>query len=251
MLAEQPLVTLLIPVYYEQDNIVPLFEQIREYVTVPHVCIVVYDSQDDPTLLRRDDVLAIDPDARFVKNAFGKGIINAMKTGFAAASTPYIVPLMADLSDSPATVDKMYAKILEGYDLVVASRYVKGGRKIGGPLLKYILSRLANTTLHHLSGLPIHDMTNAFIIHKKSILDQISIRSQGGFEFTMEIIAKTYVLGYKLAEVPTTNRDRNSGASNFKLWSWIVHYLYWYVYILVYSISNRVNEHYVRDVRHR
>jgi hypothetical protein len=64
----------------------------------------------------------------------------------------------------------------------------------------------------------------------------------------MEIIAKTYILGHKITEVPTVNQDRNSGNSNFKLWSWIMNYLYWYFYILLYSIINRINAHYVRDV---
>jgi dolichol-phosphate mannosyltransferase len=248
---EQPLLTLLIPVYYEQENIVPLFEQIKQFVTIPHVCMVVYDYDDDPTLLRRNDVLAIDSQAQFVKNVYGPGIINAMRTGFRMSETPYIVPMMADLSDSPATIGRMYEKMQEGYDLVVASRYVKGGGKIGGPFLKYVLSRLANTTLQRLSGIPTHDMTNAFIMHKKEIIEQITIRSKGGFEVTMEIIAKTYILGYKITEVPTINQDRSSGKSNFKLWSWIVHYLYWYFYIVLYSIVNRVNEHYIRDVGRR
>ena len=248
MPVEQPLVTLLIPVYYEQDNIVPLFEQICQFVSVPHVCMVVYDSDDDPTLLHVNDVLAIDGRAQFVKNAYGPGIINAMRTGFERASTTYIVPLMADLSDSPETVDKMYAKMQEGYDLVVASRYTAGGGKLGGPWLKNGLSRLGNSTLRRLSGIPTHDMTNAFIMHKKEILDQIKIRSSGGFEVTMEIIAKTYILGYRITEVPTINRDRNSGKSNFKLWSWIAHYLYWYLYIVAYSVVKRVNQRYVRDV---
>jgi dolichol-phosphate mannosyltransferase len=162
-LADQPLVTLLIPVYYEQDNIVPLFQQIRQFVSVPHVYMVIYDYDDDPTLLRVNDVLEIDSRARFVKNVYGPGIINAMKTGFQMSETPYIVPLMADLSDSPETVDQMYEKMQEGYDLVVASRYAAGGGKIGGPFLKYVLSRFANLTLYNLSGIPTHDMTNAFI----------------------------------------------------------------------------------------
>jgi dolichol-phosphate mannosyltransferase len=241
-------VTLIIPVYHEQDNIVPLFTQIKRFVSVPHVAMIVYDADDDPTLLRADEVLEIDPTAKFVRNQYGPGIINALRTGFDNSTTSYIVPIMADLSDSPEAIDRMYEKIQDGYDLVVASRYMKGGGKIGGPFLKYLLSRIANLTLHKLSGIPTHDMTNAFIMHKKSVLNQITLRSTGAFEVTMEIIAKTYILGYMITEIPTVNHDRNSGKSNFKLWSWIGHYIYWYLYIVLYSIAKRLTEYYVRDV---
>jgi dolichol-phosphate mannosyltransferase len=64
----------------------------------------------------------------------------------------------------------------------------------------------------------------------------------------MELIAKAYILGYKITEVPTTNRDRRTGRSNFRLIKWIRNYTYWYFYILIYSIVRRINAHYLGDV---
>ena len=72
----------------------------------------------------------------FVKNRFEANVIGAFKTGFEISETKYMVPIMADLSDMPETVDKLYRKIQEGYDLVIASRYMSGGDKIGGPKFK-------------------------------------------------------------------------------------------------------------------
>ena len=185
----------------------------------------------------------------FIKNAAGSGVINAFRTGFDMAQTHYVVPIMADLSDTPETIEVMYEKMREGYDLVIGSRYCPGGRKIGGPYLKYLLSILANTTLHRLTGIPTHDMTNAFILYKKEVIDNIHIRSVGGFEITMELIAKAYILGYRIGEVPTVNRDRAAGKSNFKLLRWIGNYLHWYFYILIYSVVRRINAHYIRDTQ--
>jgi hypothetical protein len=158
---------------------------------------------------------------------------------------------MCDLSDMPGTVNALFAKIQEGYDLVVASRYAPGGKKIGGPKLKLFLSWLANTSLQCMTGIPTHDMTNAFIIYRKEVLDDIHVETQGGFEITMEIIAKAYVLGYRIAEVPTINRDRAAGKSKFKLAQWIGRYLHWYLYILRYSILHRLLGPYRRNVRKR
>jgi hypothetical protein len=65
----------------------------------------------------------------------------------------------------------------------------------------------------------------------------------------MELIAKAYILGYRITEVPTINRERATGKSNFRLIKWIRNYLYWYFYILIYSIVRRLNAHYLRDTQ--
>jgi glycosyltransferase involved in cell wall biosynthesis len=242
-------VTLIVPVYEEQDNIVPFVREVKKHVHLAHCICIVYDHPEDSTLLKREEVLAIDPTVKFIKNNLGNGIINAFRTGFEVSHTKYIVAIMADLSDTPETIGAMYDKIQEGYDLVVASRYCKGGRKVGGPWLKYWLSKTANMSLHKLTGIPTHDMTNAFIIHKRDILNQINIRSTGGFEVTMEIIAKSFILGASIAEVPTINQDRAAGSSKFRILKWIGKYLYWYSYIVVFSLVNRINNRYLADTR--
>lgn len=242
-------ITLVVPVYEEEENIVPLVREVKATLQIPHQIVIIYDHDTDSTLNKRDAVLAIDPTATFIRNAGGTGVINAFRTGFDVAKTRFVVPIMADLSDTPGTIPEMYRKIREGYDLVVGSRYCEGGRKIGGPYIKYLLSVAANRTLHRLTGIPTHDMTNAFIMYRKEVLDNINIRSSGGFEVTMELIAKAYILGYRIAEVPTINRDRVAGKSSFQLLKWIRNYVYWYFYILIYSIVSRINAHYVRDTR--
>ena len=244
-------ITLVVPVYEEEENILPFVKEVKATVTLPYQIVIIYDHDDDPTLRQKDAVLAIDPTIAFVKNTGGSGVINAFRTGFNVAKTRYVVPVMADLSDTPATVMDMYRKILDGYDLVVASRYCVGGKKIGGPYIKYLLSIAANISLHKITGIPTHDMTNAFILYRKEVLDNIHIRSNGGFEVTMELIAKAYILGYKITEVPTTNRERVAGKSNFQLFSWLQNYLYWYLYILIYSIVRRINAHYLQDTQRK
>jgi hypothetical protein len=65
-----------------------------------------------------------------------------------------ILVMMADRSDDPGTVTPMAELVREGADVVAGSRYVRGGRQEGGPLLKRTLSRLAGMSLHYLAGLP-------------------------------------------------------------------------------------------------
>lgn len=195
-------VTLIVPVYEERDSIVPFIKEVVRTVRIPFQVCIIYDHPEDSTLEKMEEVLSIDPTVLFIKNIYGRGIINAFKTGFDISNTHYIVAIMADLSDTPETINDLYSKIEEGFDLVVASRYCKGGAKIGGPRVKYFLSKVANLSLHWLTGIPTHDMTNAYIIHKKHIINSLNLRCTGGFEITMEIIAKSFILGAKIAEIP-------------------------------------------------
>ena len=182
---QTPDVTLVIPVYNEQGNILDLFAEIEAVVRLPYVALIIYDHEEDDTLVHREALMAANPAIEFVRNAYGRGVVNAFKTGFGLADTPYIVPIMCDLSDMPETVNRLYEKIHEGYDLVVASRYAPGGGKIGGPKLKKFLSRTGNLLLHQLTGIPTHDMTNACIIYRKEVLDEIHIEATGGSEIAM------------------------------------------------------------------
>ena len=81
------------------------------------------------------------PGLRALRNTLGPGVLNAMKAGIAAARAPYVLVSMADGSDEPHVVDRMVALARAGADVVAASRYMRGGRQIGGPRLKRLLSR--------------------------------------------------------------------------------------------------------------
>ena len=119
--------------------------------------------------------------------------------------------------------------VRDGADVVAGSRYVRGGRQEGGPLLKRILSRLAGMSLHYLAGLPIHDATNNFRAYSRRVVEQIPIEGEASFAVALELTLKAHWRGWQLAEVPTTWRDRTAGQSRFRLWAWLPHYLRWYV----------------------
>lgn len=113
----------------------------------------------------------------------------------------------------------------EQADIVCGSRYMKGGRQIGGGFVKSTLSRCAGYSLRYLAGVPTHDATNSFKLYKKSFLSQQTIESSGGFELGLELVIKAFLQGYKIAEVPTVWRDRKNGRSHFQLVRWLPFYL--------------------------
>ena len=134
---------------------------------------------------------------------------------------------MADLTDDPKVLNQMMEKFDEGFDVVAASRYMKGGHQIGGPILKQILSRVAGVSLYYLVGLPTHDATNSFRVYSKRFLDKIKVESDGGFELAIELTVKAHFGGFRVAEVPTT-WTYLAKESRFYLLKWLPKYLKWY-----------------------
>ena len=78
---------------------------------------------------------------------------------------------MADLSDDLNDINAMYQLIEKrDFDVVCGSRYMRGGRQIGGPPLKSLISRTAGLSLHFLTGIPTHDATNNFKMYRGSFI---------------------------------------------------------------------------------
>lgn len=224
------LVNIVIPVYNEGENITNTLADIETKVATKHHIFIVYDFDEDNTLaaVKRYADSKGDLPITLVKNKYGTGVLNAIKTGFECVDEGIVLVTMADLSDDLAKVDEMFNKVNQGYDIVCGSRYMKAGRQIGGRWFKKFLSRMAGISLHYLTGIPTHDITNSFKMYTKKVLNDITIESTGGFEVGMEIVLKAHFKGYKIAEVPSIWRDRSAGQSRFLLWKWLPKYLRWY-----------------------
>lgn len=223
------MMNIIIPVYNEGGNVQKLFDNILSSITIPFDIIMVYDFDEDNTLPVVHNIKNNYPfTVRLEKNIYGRGALNAIKTGFEKSTAETVLVIMADLSDNLSAVDIMYQKIQEGYDIVCGSRYMKGGKQIGGPWLKKLFSRLAGVTLHYLIRIPTHDISNSFKMYRTEVLRNIPMESNGGFEIGMELTIKAYLMGYRIAEVPSTWYDRTDGVSRFRMWKWIPKYLKWY-----------------------
>lgn len=227
------MLSLVCPVYNEADNISAQLDELAAKVHVPAELVIVYDSDDDTTLpVVRARMPAFSMPIKLLRNAYGRGALNAVRSGLEASTHQTAVcVIMADLSDDIRVIDAMYALIENGtYDVVNGSRYMRGGRQIGGPPLKTFLSRAAGLSLHALCRIPTHDATNNFKMYRGSFLAATPIESAAGFEVGLELVVKAYVAGYRIGEVPSTWRDRVAGESRFDLIRWIPHYFKWYRY---------------------
>lgn len=218
------MITIVIPVYNEGENIKTTVELIEKEVKVPFQINVIYDFDEDTTVEPAKKL-----NVKLIKNKYGRGVLNAIKTGLETADGEFVIVTMADLSDPPGVINDMVKSAEENNaDIVCGSRYMKGGKQYGGPLLKGLMSKYAGLSLHYCAGLPVHDATNSFKLYRKSFLNSVEIESTGGFELGIELVVKAFKKGYKVTEVPTTWHDRTAGKSNFKLVEWLPKYLKWY-----------------------
>jgi len=228
------MLSIVIPVFNEDKNILELLNQIKEKINYNKEVLIIYDFDEDSTIpVVKDNLFKFkNLNITFVKNDIARGVVNALKKGFNSVKGEYTLVLMADLSDDLANTNEMIKKMDEGFDIVCGSRYLKGGRQLGGGIIKKNMSRIADLTLHFFTRIPTHDATNNFKMYRSSVLKDIKIESTGGFEIAMEITVKAFKKGYKITEIPTTWYERTAGRSNFKIWKWLPHYLKWYFYCL-------------------
>lgn len=223
-----PLLSIVVPVYDEAENI-PLFLQgLEASVHEPHETLIVYDVPGDSTL---PAIAAMQPapgNVRLIHNTLGRGVLNAYKAGFAASRGDVIIPMAGDLADDPRDVPALARLVREGADVACGSRYMRGGRQVGGPFFKQMLSRLAGLSLHSCAGLPTHDATNNFRAYSRRVIS-LPIESKVSFALGIELVLKAYWNGWRIEQIPTTWHDRRVGISRFRLLGWLPEYLRWYL----------------------
>ena len=224
-----PELSIVMPGHDEGDHIVPVLRALSGALRTPHEVLVVVDVDDDPTVAAVRLLAAELPHVRLVRNDHGGGVLGAVMAGMAASRGEYVLVSRADGTNDLAIVESMVRLAHLGADVVVASRYVQGGRHIGGPLLERALTLLAGLTFHSFAGVPVHDPTNTFKLYSREFLGSIVIESATEFELPTELTVKAALGGRMIAEVPTTSCERPDGEGRMRVRDWLPRYVRWCV----------------------
>lgn len=221
------LVQCIVPVYNEGENVRVLYNNLLDLNVAFDILSFVYDFDEDTTLPVIASIATNDSRVRATKNLYGRGVLNALKWGFAQAEHGPCIVMMGDNSDKLSIIANMIELWKAGAVIVSPSRYMKGGIQHGGPFFKGLLSRLAGTSLNML-GFPTADPTNSFKLYDGTWLKSQHIESTGGFEVAIELCYKAFKDKKQIKELPTEWFDRTQGQSRFKLLQWLPHYWRWY-----------------------
>jgi dolichol-phosphate mannosyltransferase len=207
---------IIIPTYQEAANITHMLDRVLAAAPSVDVLVVDDDSPDGtgalvtahPQLGRRVLLLSRRPKAG-LGVAYRAGYAEALDAGYEA-----VVQMDADLSHAPEDVPALLAA-LEHADMVIGSRYVPGGRTVGWPLSRRLVSWAGNLYVRKMLGLPVRDTTAGLRAFRTVALTAIDVlHSQSdGYAFQIETTWRAHLRGLRIAEVPITFTERVAGAS--------------------------------------
>jgi dolichol-phosphate mannosyltransferase len=168
--------------------------------------IVVDDGSRDGTAAILKDLTRICAGLEVITHPVNRGYGAALVTGAARAAErglDYVLFMDSDLTNSPEDIPRFAAKMSEGFDVIKASRFVPGGRMVGVPWTRVMVSRLGNLVARGLYRLSVRDCTNGFRAVRTSLLIQMDLRERG-FPIIMEELYWCRFLARSFAEVPVT-----------------------------------------------
>lgn len=210
-------ISIIIPARNEERSILRVLRSLKKTVQTTFEAIVVNDRSTDNTKAVVKKYSENNRNVKVISTKQKYGFSNAIMEGIKKSSTDTIVVVMADLCDNPKTIDKMYKKLKEGWDIVCASRYIKGGEKIGGPIIQNFFSMLVCKSLRYTVGLHTTDASNSFKMFRKSIFKNLNYKENMGVEASLDLILRAHFRGLKITDIPTTWRGRIIGESKFRL----------------------------------
>lgn len=206
--------SIVIPAHNEAGNLPELISAIDKVVasviSTEYEIFVVNDNSTDITEAVLKELKENHPALRYIHRKNGKGVGNTLRDGFKTAKGDIIITMDADLSHDPKYIPSLYSKLKEGYDIVIGSRYIKGGG-MDSTMGRLILSR-GFAIFSNLLGLNVHDATTGYRAQKKKVLDELSLESEG-FEIHIEIPMKAKKRGFRLCEIPIKYAKRKEGRS--------------------------------------
>ncbi len=224
----KPRVSIIVPAYNEGSHIEDVLGRLAEAVQLPCEILVVVDAVEDSTLPYVEKYATNDQRIRAVVNDIEPGPAQAIRYGIDQALARVVVVTMADGCDDPQQIDQLVRLVERGVVVAAASRYSRGGQQVGGPLLKGTLSRLAGLSLRALARVGTRDATNSFKAYDVEFIRNVGIASRAGFEIGIELVAKARRARLPVAEIPTIWLERHHGVSNFKVATWVPHYMRWW-----------------------
>jgi dolichol-phosphate mannosyltransferase len=213
-----PGVWVVLPTYDEADNVGPISAAILEALPAATL-LVVDDESPDGTGRIADALAAADPRIRVrhrpVKQGLGRAYLDGFGVALAGGATT-VVQMDADFSHDPAALPGLVAPIADGAaDLVIGSRYTKGGGVVDWGIGRRVVSRGGSIFARLVLALAPNDLTGGFKAWRASTLAAVPFEGihAGGYVFQIEMTFRASRAGARLREVPITFRDRRVGQS--------------------------------------
>lgn len=208
--------TVVIPTYNERENIGELIPRVLE---LPRFrVLVVDDNSPDGTAEIVRDLARDEPRIGLLSRPGKQGLGRAYLAGFRRAlaeGAEFICEMDADFSHDPRYLPDLLAAAEARYDLVLGSRYVRGGGTVNWGLARQLISRGGNVYARAILGLPVSDATGGFRCYRRRVLETLDLNAiqSNGYSFQIEMVYRTRRAGFRVGEVPIIFPDRRVGQS--------------------------------------
>lgn len=217
-----PFATILLPTFCEVENIESLIREIQA-LNLNCFIIVIDDSSPDGTISKvrklQEEYDNIFLHVRSSKLGLGTAITDGFQLILSSENPPdYIITMDADFSHNPKDIPKLIQTAQKGYDLVVGSRYCEGGKIVGWPLLRRLISRIASFVASTMVGMQIRDCTSGLrcysIDYVKNVVDFLHSQT---YEIQIETLRQAWMQDLEVKEMPITFTNRKKGKSKLTL----------------------------------
>ena len=201
-------ISVLVPVYNEQDSIKTLYSELKENLNELYKWEVLFlnDGSTDKSKEMIAELVKSENNVRQISFLKNKGKSEALNIGFKNCNGTYIVTIDADLQDDPKEINNLVSKIDEGFDMVSGWKH---NRK--DSISKTLPSKIYNFVLKTISGIKIHDFNCGLKIYKSNVVKVLNI--YGGLHRFIPIILSQN--GFSIAEIPINHRKRKYGTSKY------------------------------------
>jgi len=212
--------SVIIPARNESENLPLCLEELSQELLdhkINHEILVVDDGSTDNTPTLLEDMAVQNPAVRFLRNDGENGFGRAVRIGLSEFTGDAVAIMMADRSDSPSDLVNYWSKLQEGYECVFGSRFIKGSKVYDYPKIKLLVNRLVNTMIRYAFRIETNDITNAFKIYRREVIEGCKPFIAPHFNLTVEIPLKAIVRGYSWKVVPISWKNRDKGVAKLKL----------------------------------
>lgn len=209
---------IVIPTYNEILNIKNIIEAVIKLPEGFDVLVVDDDSPDGTAAvvatMAEEFTDRVFLEKRTEKSGLGTAYVHGFKWAL-GNGYDYIFEMDADFSHNPKDLSRLYQACIDGADLAIGSRYVKGVNVVNWPLNRVLLSYFASIYVRIITGMKIHDTTAGFIAYKRKVLETIPLDDIKfvGYAFQIEMKYRAFCKGFNIREIPIIFTDRVLGES--------------------------------------
>lgn len=212
--------SVIIPARNEADNLTECISEIAKELTqhsIDFEILVIDDGSTDNTVNVIKVINESISTVKCIRNERENGFGRAVRLGLDNFTGDAVAIIMADRSDSPQDLITYWQCIQNGNDCAFGSRFIRGGKVYNYPLLKLLANRVVNTMIRLAFNINCNDITNAFKMYRREVIEGCRPFISPHFNLTVEIPLKAIVRGYSWKVVPISWKNRTKGVAKLKL----------------------------------